>query len=108
MIQGKIVDASWHRNGIAGEGFYAILFDDEKNGRMIVTLFDEPGYCAVYHVNELTLGNIKFAQGNSWRGDEYAHVIRPMLKEWLKEQGTNRCGPFSATMNLNPPAPRQP
>ncbi len=91
----KILQASWHRNGIGGIGFYAILFDDAERGRMIATLFDEPGYCAVYKVEELANGNTLFAQGNSWRGDQYEDALRPALNEYLKEKGTNRLGPFS-------------
>lgn len=94
-IKATIISASWHRNGVGGVGFYAILFDDEKKGRMIASLFDERGYCAVYKVEELGNANIAFAQGNSWRGDKYECVLRPALQEWLKKEGTNRLGPFA-------------
>ena len=95
-IDVEIVSASWHRNGIVGVGFYAILFKDLKEKRdMVASLFDERGYCAVYDVNELKAGNIEFANGNSWRGDQYEDVLRPALKEFMKKEGTNRMGPFS-------------
>lgn len=91
----KITAASWHRNGVAGVGFYAILFRDETEKRdMVASLFDEGGYCAVYDVNELAKGNIAFAQGNSWRGDQYEDALRPLLDAFLEKQGTNRLGPF--------------
>ena len=91
----KIKDASFHRNGIAGVGFYAILFTDEENGEMIASLFDEEGYCAVYKVSELAKGNIQFANGNSWRGDHFENELRKQLFEFMKENGTNRVGPFA-------------
>lgn len=91
----KIIDVSWHRNGITGEGFYAVLFDDKETGRMIASLFDKPGYCAVYNVDELNKGNVKMAMGNSWRGDVFANQLRPLVKKYLKEHGTNKVGPFS-------------
>lgn len=91
----KIIDASYHRNGVCGAGFTAILFDDADNGRMIASLFDEPGYCAVYSVPELEKGNIAFAQGNSWRGDHFEDELRPLLEKWLKKHGGNRIGPFA-------------
>ena len=91
-----IVDASWHRNGIAGAGFYAILFDDAEQGRMVASLFDEPGTCAVYSVAELAKGNVAFAMGNSWRGDQYEDALRPLLKAWEAKQETGRMGPFAA------------
>ena len=95
MMNLKIVEASWHRNGIGGMGFYAILFDDRENGRMIASLFDEPGYCAVYGVDELVAGNIAMAGGNSWRGDVFEKALRPALQEYLEANGTNRLGPFA-------------
>lgn len=91
----KIIEASFHRNGICGVGFWAILFDDAENGRMIASLFDEPRYCAVYSVDELSKGNITFARGNSWRGDQFEDALRPLLKDWEAEHGTNRLGSFS-------------
>lgn len=94
-MQLNIIDASFHRNGIGGVGFYAILFDDAEQGRMIASLFDESGYCAVYNVDELAKGNVAFAQGNSWRGDRYEAELRPLLKEFLEKKGTNRFGPFA-------------
>jgi hypothetical protein len=94
----KITEASYHRNGIGGVGFYAILFDSSENGRMVASLFDESGYCAVYSVEELTKSNITFANGNSWRGDVYEAQLRPLLKEYLAEHGGNRIGPFAFPM----------
>lgn len=98
----KIIDASWHRNGVGGIGFFAILFDDAEQGRMIASLFDEDGMCAVYKVDELAKGNIAFACGNSWRGDRFESALRPLLAEFLKASGTNRLGPFGL-----PSAPRK-
>ena len=92
----KITAASWHRNGICGAGFYAILFDDlDEKKKMVASLFDEPGCCAVYDVAQLAEGNIQFANGNSWRGDHYAEALRPLLEKYLNDNGTNRMGPFS-------------
>lgn len=95
-----IIDASFHHNGISGLGFWAVLFDadhhagnnEKRRSRMIASLFDEPGVCAVYSISELVNGNIKFACGNSWRGDVYEEELRPMIE---KMRETNRFGPFS-------------
>ncbi len=98
----RIVDASWHRNGVCGVGFYAILFEDLDEDvspidkLKIASLFDEPGYCAVYSVGRLEERNVAFARGNSWRGDQYAAVLRPLLEEFNAESGGNRMGAFSA------------
>ena len=98
----RIIDASFHRNGISGQGFYAVLFYDSSrnNEIMIATLFDEPGYCAIYQVDELSKLNIKFANGNSWRGDHYESDLRQLLADHQKEHGTNRNGDFSFPMKL--------
>lgn len=89
-----IISASFHRNGVGGVGFYAILFEDHENGLMVASLFDEPGYCAVYMVEKLHERDIEFGS-NSWRGDRYESDLRPMLKAFLKQNGTNRVGPFA-------------
>jgi len=92
----EIIEASWHRNGVCGEGFFAVLFKDlEENKTMIASLFDEEGYCAVYEVKQLAEGNITFAHGNSWRGDRYESELRELVEDYLKTKGTNRVGPFS-------------
>lgn len=98
----SIIEASYHRNGVGGVGFYAILFNDleaesENQNPMIASLFGDErnGLCAVYSVAELSGGNIAFANGNSWRGDHYESALRPLLKAYLAKEGTNRIGPFS-------------
>lgn len=91
----RIIKASYHRNGVGGMGFYAILFNDKEHGDMIASLFDEPGYCAVYMLQGLAAHNIEFANGNSWRGDRYEDALRPLLDIYLQAEGTNRFGPFA-------------
>lgn len=93
----KIIDCSFHRNGVGGVGFYAVLFDDPEQGRMIASLFDKSGYCAIYKVEELSQNNVQFANGNSWRGDVYEEKLRPLVKAFMKKNG-NRIGPFAFPM----------
>ena len=91
----KIHSAAWHRNGVCGVGFYAVLFRDHEEKRdMVASLFDKPGYCAVYDVGLLATGSVTFGE-NSWRGDHYEEALRPLLKAYLSDKGTNRIGPFS-------------
>ena len=85
----EILKADYHRNGIAGEGFYAIIFKDmteRKHKTMIASLFRGSGQCAVYDIEKLGKYNIEFANGNSWRGDEYESALKPLLKEHLGEE----------------------
>lgn len=88
-----IVACDYHRNGIGGVGFYAVIFDDPECGRMVASVFqeensDEPStsYCAVYKIDELAKGNVEFAKGNSWRGDDFAHRLRPLIKEHMEKK----------------------
>ncbi|MCI0349554.1 MAG: hypothetical protein L0Z53_09040 [Acidobacteriales bacterium] len=91
----RVLEASWHRNGVGGAGFFAVLFEEKEQGRMLAALFDEPAYCAVFHLGELAKENITFGYGNSWRGDSYEAALRPAVEQWQELNGSNRIGPFS-------------
>ncbi len=86
----EILEYSHHRNGVGGEGFWAILFNyhDPDDGKMlmIASLFEKSGYCAVYNVGELQNQNIKMAGGNSWRGDDFESILRPAIKKLEKQK----------------------
>lgn len=92
----EVVDISWHRNGISGVGFYAILFKnkDERNELFVAALYDAPGYCSVLRVADLSdpTKGVRFGI-NSWRGDYYEPELRRLAAAWGE---TNRIGPFSA------------
>lgn len=91
----KIIQASFHRNGICGNGFYAILFDwteDKVTRRMVATLFDEPGSCAVLEVSKLSSEDGVAFGSNSWRGDHFEDDLRTLVTK----EATGRIGPFSA------------
>lgn len=91
----RITDVSYHRNGVGGEGFHAVLFDwkhgDGTERKMVATVFDTIGQCAVYDVAQLAKGNIAFANGNSWRGDRFEDALRKAIDD----RPTNRIGPFA-------------
>lgn len=82
----KIISADYHRNGISGEGFWSILFNDSQEGLMHASLFrDDAGYCAVHKVSELVKQNVEFACGNSWRGDNYEDWLRRAVDEFKSD-----------------------
>lgn len=105
----RIEDVSWHRNGVGGVGFHAVLFrtdiepSDERfnllgmsfegkpDAQFIGIVFDEPGCCAVICTDRIATHGIAFAKGNSWRGDQY----EPELREAIASASTGRVGPFS-------------
>ena len=72
----KIKEIAYHRNGVSGAGFHAVLFQDKENkADMVGIVFDEPGCVAILDTNLLAAGNIKFGE-NSWRGDHYEKDLR--------------------------------
>jgi hypothetical protein len=90
-MQIQQVQVAYHRNGISGEGFHVVCFawHDPTARRvrsMVATVFAEAGQCAVLDIEATTQGNIAFAQGNSWRGDEFEAVVRQHIAHY-DEQG---------------------
>jgi len=73
----NIIEIAYHRNGIGGAPFVAILFEDTGPlaSRKIAILFDQPYHCAVLDVAKLAGGDIAFGS-NSWRGDHYEPDLR--------------------------------
>ena len=68
----KIIEKAYHRNGIAGEGFWAVRFQhtpaDTRNAKpetFVATLFDGEGQCAVLSVDRLATDGVTFGL-NSW------------------------------------------
>jgi hypothetical protein len=82
-----LLSSAYHRNGICGEGFWAILFQDaDQEGTMIASIFHgHEGHCAVYNVEELHKGNVGFGCGNSWRGDHYEDQLRALVDAARKD-----------------------
>jgi hypothetical protein len=76
----KIIDIAFHRNGICGEPFEIVLFEDRgpEGSRKLAILFDEPHYCAVLDVAKLAAGDIEFGS-NSWHGDNYEPHLRQAI-----------------------------
>ncbi len=79
----QALSADYHRNGVAGEGFYVVLFRDDDGSTKVAVQFcenDSDGNpqvnmrTAVLQVDKLAAGDIAFAS-NSWRGDHYAHFV---------------------------------
>lgn len=76
----KIIATACHRNGICGEPFEVVLFEDRgpEGSRKLAILFDEPHYCAVFDVAKLAAGDIAFGS-NSFRGDNYEPHLRQAI-----------------------------
>jgi hypothetical protein len=79
----KIIEKAYHRNGIAGEGFWAVRFrhtaEDGNPETFVATLFDGEGQCAVLSVDRLAVDGVAFGR-NSWRGDVFESELRRAIK----------------------------
>lgn len=94
----KVSQVAYHRNGVGGEGFYAIRFNDPEQGDMVASVFDGEGRVAVYNIDLLKTDGVTFGV-NSWRGDHYESALRKAIKEHEEggkyAAGSVRVGPFS-------------
>jgi len=79
---------AYHRNGVAGEPFKAVIFKYDKK-KMLAIRFDDGApdsigfsnpLCAVFDLDLLAKGVIEFGQ-NSWRGDHFATYLDKALEE---------------------------
>jgi len=83
-----IQEMSYHRNGISGHGFHVVRFahnpdDSPKKSKenFMAILFEEEGNCAVIGLDRIASMGVKFAGGNSWRGDYFELVLRKAINE---------------------------
>ena len=107
----SVEEVAWHRNGVGGTGFYAVRFtadiepDDGrlsgcdpttgvKDAKWLAILFDAPGECAVICTDLLATKGVKFAGGNSWRGDGFEPELRAAIEN-TPSSGSIRVGPFA-------------
>jgi hypothetical protein len=75
----EIKELEYHRNGICGTPFHAVLF--YHNGRkFLATVFEQPGNVAVICLDRVKEHGVRFAY-NSWRGDYYEGALRSAIKE---------------------------
>lgn len=91
----KVHQCVYHRNGVSGEGFWAVIFDAEEHRahedlgsrRFIATVFDDDveawkerrlvnPHCAVFDIGMLAEVGVTFGH-NSWRGD---HFFAPLCE----------------------------
>ena len=88
-----IIDIAYHRNGICGAPFTAVLFEDTgpEGSRKIGILFEQQYHCAVLDIAKLAAGDIAFAC-NSWRGDQYEADLRA--------ETTARLGSETSKLNI--------
>jgi hypothetical protein len=80
-IKIKVSEIEYHRNGISGEGFYAVRFTSrvcDESLDFLATVFDRPGCVSVICLDYIADHGV--GVGNKWRGDEFAPAIRKAIK----------------------------
>ena len=85
-IKIKASEIEWHRNGISGEGFYAVRFTSrvcDESLNFLATVFDPRGFVSVICLDYIADHGV--GVGNKWRGDEFAPAIRKAIKAHAKK-----------------------
>ena len=82
MTNITVIAKAYHRNGICGAPFHAIVFDDDgtEASRKLGIVFDQEAHCAVLDITKLANGDIAFGS-NSWRGDTYEPALRSAIRQ---------------------------
>lgn len=77
-----VIDASYQRNGVGGEGFYGVSIRCDGETLLATIAYKDDGEtfddCSCRVVDPLVLGS-------SYRGDAIGCALIPKLKKWLKE-----------------------
>lgn len=85
----KLIDAQNHRNGITGVPFKVAIFNaslagENKKRRMVGIQFeDNVEYTAVFDLDMLAEGNIKFGS-NSWRGPNFGKFLKRAKDQYIE------------------------
>jgi hypothetical protein len=85
-----ILDIDYHRYGIAGAPFHAIIFqgDLDTPGIKLGVVFDQKWHTAVLDIGKLGNRDIRFGS-NSWRGDQYEPALRKAIADHQTREEAN-------------------
>ena len=76
----NILQIQYHRNGVAGTPFHAVLFEDDGK-RMVATVFPDEGSISVLAVEPLLTDDGVTFGINSWRGDHFEDELRAAINQ---------------------------
>ncbi len=82
----RILNFDYHRNGICGAPFHAVVFRDTgpEGSIKLGIVFDSPHHCAVLDVSKLRDFDVEFGS-NSWRGDVFEPGLRRAIGKHNRE-----------------------
>lgn len=69
----------YHRNGVSGLPFHAVLFQD-KGDEFLASVFAEEGAVSIVCLDLIPNDGVTFGR-NSWRGDVYEARLRAAIAE---------------------------
>lgn len=73
----EVVASAVHKNGKGGKPYTVAIFDDPaESDTKLAVLFDEPGYCAVFSLEDLS--NNEDLSGD-WTASRYEEQLRLIL-----------------------------
>lgn len=106
----RVDEVAFHRNGVSGEGFHALLFR-EREGRhwrkFLASVFEGPGVLSVICLDLVAEHGVASFE-NAWRGDHYEPHLRKAIAEYEEARRIETlrvCGP--APHKVNPRSPRR-
>lgn len=105
-----VTEVAYHRNGVSGEGFHAVLFtapdDVGQPTEFLATVFDGPGRVAVIGVADLLEEfGVQFGI-NSWRGDYYEHPLSEAIEDFRDRPHEDYTDHFPVVPTIYPKSAR--
>jgi hypothetical protein len=85
----EVTQVAYHRNGISGVPFHAVLFvarvegltPGERRERFLASVFDEPGAVSLISLDRIATEGVTFGP-NSWRGDQFEPELRAAISQF--------------------------
>lgn len=76
----QVHQVEYHRNGVSGVPFHAVLFRSTQDEELMGIVFPEIGHCAVLCPGNLDAFGVTFG-ANSFRGDVFEAELRAAIAE---------------------------
>lgn len=78
----SILNVDYHRNGVCGIPFHAVVFRDAgpEGSVKLGVVFDSQHHTAVLDISKLAECDVAFGS-NSWRGDHYEPALRKVIRQ---------------------------
>ena len=75
---------AYHRNGICGEPFYAVIFTSNDDKSYLASVFEASGHVSVICLDLIADHGVTFGE-NSFRGDHFEDELRQAIAKHVAE-----------------------